>query len=126
MKVLASAFATFALIALVAACTITVYYVRSPMALDLVFERAFAVSLLTVSVLYVVLWVTGGSGSPIGLLVGSLVTIATLVLPIRFIAWPSRSLVPYWLACALLWGLFAAGFFSRRGTKARSVGSGRR
>jgi hypothetical protein len=80
------------------------------MALDLVFERAFVVSLLTVSLLYVVLWFTGRTGSAIGLLVGSLVAIATLVLPIGFIGWPSRSLGPYWIACALLWSLFAAGF----------------
>jgi hypothetical protein len=109
-KLLASAFATLALVALVAACTITVFYVRSPMALDLVFKRAFVVSLLTVSLLYVVLWLTGRWGSAIGLLCGSLVAIATLVLPIRFIGWPSRSLVGYWVACALLWGLFVAGF----------------
>ncbi len=109
-KLLASAFATLALVALVAAFTVTVYYVRSPMALDLVFKRAFVVSLLTVSLLYVVLWLTGRWGSAIGLLCGSLVAIATLVLPIRFIGWPSRSLVAYWVACALLWGLFVAGF----------------
>ncbi len=111
-KLLTSAFATLTLVALVAASTITVYYVRSPMALDLVFERAFVVSLLTCSLMYVVLWLTGrlGAGSATGLLVGALVTIATLVLPIRFIGWPSRSLAPYWIACALLWGLFAAGF----------------
>jgi hypothetical protein len=109
-KLLVSAFATLTLVALAAACTITVYYVRSPMALDLVFERAFVVSLLTASLLYVVLWLTSRWSSAIGLLCGSLVAIATLVLPIRFIGWPSRSLVGYWVACALLWGLFVAGF----------------
>lgn len=109
-KLLGSAFVTLALVALVAACTITGYYFRTPMALDLVFERAFVVSLLTVSLLYVVLWLTGRWSSAIGLLVGSLVAIATLVLPIRFIAWPSRSLLAYWVACALLWGLVTAGF----------------
>jgi hypothetical protein len=110
VKLLVSAFATLALVALVAALTITVYYYRSPLSLGPVFERAFVVSLLTVSLLYVVLWLAGRSSSATGLLVGSLAAIATLVLPIRFIAWPSRPLAIYWVACALLWSAFAAGF----------------
>jgi hypothetical protein len=110
VKLLVSAFATLALVALVAALTVTVYYYRSPLSLERVFERAFVVSLLTASLLYVVLWLKGRSGSAMGLLVGSLATIATLVLPIRFIAWPSRPLAAYWVACALLWSVFAAGF----------------
>ena len=111
VKLLLSAFATLALVALISALTVTVYYYRTPMSLDLVFERAFVVSLLTANLLYVVLWLTGRSGSAMGLLIGSLATIATLVLPIRFIAWPSTPLAGYWAACALLWSVFAAGFF---------------
>jgi len=110
MKLLVSAFATLALVALIAALTITVYYYRSPLSLGPVFERAFVVSLLTVSLLYVVLWLAGRSSSATGLLVGSLAAIATLVLPIRFIAWPSSPLATYWAASALLWGVFAAAF----------------
>jgi hypothetical protein len=110
VKLLLSAFATLTLVALVAALTINVYYYRSPFSLELVFERAFVVSLLTASLLYLVLWLKGRSRSAMGLLVGSLATIATLVLPIRFIAWPSTPLALYWAACALLWGVFAAGF----------------
>jgi len=110
VKLLASAFATLMLVALVTALVVLVYYYRSPFALDLVFKRAFAVSLLTCSLLYTVLWLTGRSGSAMGLLVGALVTIATLVLPIRFIAWPSQPLAAYWVACALLWSAFAAAF----------------
>jgi len=109
-KLLASAFATLTLVALAVALVVLGYYYRSPFALDLVFKRAFAISLLTCSLLYTVLWLTGRSGSAIGLLVGALVTIATLVLPIRFIAWPSQPLAGYWVACALLWGAFAAAF----------------
>jgi len=56
-----------------------------------------------------VLWLTGKSGT-IGLLVGSFVMIATLVLPLLFIATPSTSLAIPWTACALLWTTFAAGF----------------
>jgi hypothetical protein len=108
-KLLASAFATIALTSLFAAGIVTLYYYKTPLALDVIFQRAIAVSFVTASFLYVVLWLTGKSG-PIGLLVGSFVMIATLVLPLRFIALPSTSLTVPWTACILLWTTFAAGF----------------
>ena len=108
-KLLVSALATVALTSLFAASIVTMYYYRMPFALDLIFQRAFAVSFVTVSFLYVVLWLTGKSGT-IGLLVGSFVMIATLVLPLIFIATPSTSLALPWTACALLWGVFATSF----------------
>jgi len=108
-KLLASAAATVALTSLFAAAIVTMYFYRMPFALDLIFQRAFAVSFVTASFLYVVLWLTGKSGT-IGLLVGSFVMIATLVLPLIFIATPSTSLAIPWTACALLWTSFAAAF----------------
>lgn len=108
-KLLASALATVALTALFAAGIITMFYARTPLALDLIFQRAFAVSFVTASFLYVVLWLTSKSGT-IGLLVGSFVMIATLVLPLIFIATPSTSLALPWTACGVLWGVFAIGF----------------
>jgi hypothetical protein len=108
-KLLVSALATVALTSLFAAGIVTAYYYRMPFALDLIFQRAFAVSFVTVSFLYVVLWLTGKSGT-IGLLVGSFVMVATLVLPLIFIATPSTSLAIPWTACALLWTSFAAAF----------------
>jgi hypothetical protein len=108
-KLLASALATVALTALFAAAIVTMYYYKTPLALDLIFQRAFAVSFVTASFLYVVVWLTGKGGA-IGLLVGSFVMVATLVLPLRFIAMPSTSLAIPWTACALLWTTFAAGF----------------
>ena len=108
-KLLVSALATVALTSLFAAGIVTMYYYRMPFALDLIFQRGFAVSFVTVSFLYVVLWLTGKSGT-IGLLVGSFVMIATLVLPLIFIATPSTSLAIPWTACALLWTSFAAAF----------------
>ena len=108
-KLLVSAFATVALPSLFAALIVTMYYYKMPFALDLIFQRAFAVSFVTISFLYVVLWLTGKSGT-IGLLVGSFVMVATLVLPLRFIAMPSTSLGIPWTACALLWSVFATGF----------------
>lgn len=108
-KLLASAVATVALTALFAAGIIVMYYYKTPLSLDLIFERAFAVSFVTASFLYVVLWLTGKGGA-IGLLVGSLVMVATLVLPLTFIAMPSTSLAIPWTACVLLWTTFGAGF----------------
>ena len=108
-KLLASAFATVALSALFVAGIVTMYYYKSPLALDLIFQRAIAVSFVTASFLYVVLWLTGKSGA-IGLLVGSLVMVATIIVPLRFIMLPSTSLAVPWTACALLWGTFAAAF----------------
>src|SRR5688572_5833610 len=86
IKVLASVFVTLTLVALVVAGTTTVYYLRTPLQLDVVFERAFVVALLTSNLLYAVLWLTGRSSSPIGTLIGSIVLIATLLVPLPFIA----------------------------------------
>jgi hypothetical protein len=108
-KLLAGAFATVTLTSVFAACIVTLYYYKTPLALDLIFQRAIAVSFVTASFLYVVLWLTGKGGT-IGLLVGSFVMVATLVLPLRFIAIPSTSLAIPWTACALLWTTFATGF----------------
>jgi hypothetical protein len=110
IKILISVFLTLTIVALVVACTTTVYYVRSPLQLDIVFERAFVVALLTTNLLYVVLWLTGKATSAIGLLVGSIAMIVTLFVPLPFIALPSRSLAVPWTASFLLWGGFAAAF----------------
>lgn len=108
-KLLASAFATVALTAVFAACIVTMYYYQMPFGLELVFKRALAVSFVTASCLYVVLWLTGKGGN-FGLLAGALVLIATLVLPLRFIALPRTSLAIPWTICAVLWAAFAASF----------------
>jgi hypothetical protein len=110
LKVLASVFVTLTLVALVVAGTTTVYYMRTPLELDVVFERAFVVALLTCNLLYAVLWLTGRSSSAIGTLVGSIVMIATLLVPLPFIALPSRSLAVPWAASLLIWAGFGAAF----------------
>ena len=110
IKVLASVFMTFTIVALIVAGTTTVYYTRTPMQLGVVFERAFVVALLTSNLLYAVLWLTGRSSSAIGTLVGSILLIATLLVPLPFIALPSRSLAAPWAASLLIWGVFAAAF----------------
>jgi hypothetical protein len=108
-KLFSSAFATVALTALFAAGIITMYYYKMPFALDLMFQRALAVSFVTASFLYVVLWLISKSGT-MGLLFGAFVLVATLLLPLRFIAIPSTSLALPWTACALLWVAFGASF----------------
>ena len=108
-KLLASALATVALTSLFAAGIVTMYFYKTPLSLDVIFQRAIAVSFVTISFLYVVLWLTRKSGT-IGLLVGSFVMVATLVLPLIFIATPSTSLALPWTACALLWGASALAF----------------
>ncbi len=109
-KLFASVFLTLALVALVAAGTTTMYYTRTPLDLAVVFQRAFVVSLLTCTLLYVVLWLTGKTSSALGTLVGAIVMIATLVVPLRFIALPSRSLAAPWIATLMLFGGFALAF----------------
>ena len=91
-----------ALTALFAAGIVMMYYYRMPFALNLIFQRAFAVSFVTASFLYVVLWLTGKSGT-IGLLIGSFAIIATLVLPLIFIARPSTSLALPWMVNSGSW-----------------------
>jgi hypothetical protein len=108
-KLLASAFCTVALVAGVASVTASLYYFHSTFPMRLVFERAFTVSLLAYTLLYIVLWFIGRSRS-IGKLVGLAGAIAALALPLRFVAVPSTSLVGPWVACALLWAALAAGF----------------
>ncbi|HUO65896.1 MAG TPA: hypothetical protein VMV37_00075 [Gammaproteobacteria bacterium] len=110
-KLLASALCTVALVSAVASATASLYYLRTPIPIGLVFERAFTVSLLTYTLLYIVLWFMGRSRS-IGKLVGLAAAIAALALPLRFFAVPSMSLVGPWIACALLWAALAAGFLS--------------
>jgi hypothetical protein len=108
-KLFAGAFTAVALSALFTTGVIVMYYYETPLALDLVFQRALAVSFITTSFLYVVVWLTGRSGS-IGLLVGSLVMVATIIVPLRFIMLPSRSLAGPWITAALLWTAFSAVF----------------
>jgi len=110
IKILVSVFLTLTLVALVVAGTTTVYYIRTPLELDVVFARAFVVALLTCNLLYTVLWLTGRSSSAIGTLVGSIVMIATLFVPLPFIALPSRSLAAPWAASFVLWAGFATAF----------------
>jgi hypothetical protein len=110
IRLLASVFGTVVLVAALASATASVYYVRTTVPLDVVFQRAFAVSLLSYTILYGVLWLTGRSSSAIAKLVGTAALIATLTLPLRFIAVPSTSLVGPWIACALLWAALALGF----------------
>ncbi len=108
-KLLASAFCTVAVVAAVASATASLYYLQTPIPIGLVFERAFTVSLLSYTLLYIVLWFIGRSHS-IGKLVGLAAAIAVLALPLRFFAAPSTSVGGPWIASGVLWAALAAGF----------------
>jgi hypothetical protein len=108
-KLLASAFCTVALVAAVASATASLYYLRTPVPITIVFERALTVSLLAYTLLYIVLWFIGRSHS-IGKLVGVAGAIAALALPLRFVAVPSTPLVGPWVACVVLWAALSSGF----------------
>jgi hypothetical protein len=110
IKVLASLFLTLTLVASVVAGTTAMYYLRTPLHLGVVFERAFVVALLTCNLLYTVLWLTGRSTSAIGTLIGSIVLIVTILVPLPFIFMPSRQLTVPWTASLLIWAGFAAAF----------------
>ncbi len=83
VKLLASAFGTVALVALVASATVTLFYMNAGFPFGLMFRRAFLVSLTSNTILYGVLWFIGRSSS-IGKLVGVAAAVATLVVPLRF------------------------------------------
>jgi hypothetical protein len=110
IKVLASLFLTLTIVASIVAGTTAMYYLRTPLHLGVVFERAFVVALLTCNLLYAVLWLTGRSRSAIGTLVGSIFLVVTILVPLPFIMLPSRSLAAPWTASLLIWGGFAAAF----------------
>jgi hypothetical protein len=107
VKLLASAFGTVALVALVASATATLFYAHIGFPIGFMFRRAFLVSLTSNTVLYGVLWFIGRS-SNIGKLVGMAAAVATLVVPLRFQV-PGTSLTPVWIACGALWAALAVG-----------------
>jgi hypothetical protein len=110
IRLLGSVFGTVVLVAVLASATGSVYYFRTAVPVDLVFQRAFTVSLLSYTILYGVLWLMGRSASAVGKLVGTAALIATMALPLRFITIPSTSLVGPWIACVLLWAALATAF----------------
>jgi hypothetical protein len=110
-KVVASVLATITLIALFASAATLLFYVRVPQVpLSFVFSRSFPVALLTYTFIYVVLWLIARSRGAIGAVLGSVVIIAALMLPLRFINAPSTDTTGVWIACGALWATLAAGF----------------
>ena len=108
VKLLASAFGTVTLVALIVSATISLFYQKAGFPLERMFERGFCVSVLAYTVLYGVLWFIGRSSS-IGKLVGAAAAIATIVLPLRFMIPGTPFPWGLWIACAALWAALAAG-----------------
>jgi len=109
-KLLASVFGTIALIALFASMVIFVLFYALRVPLSLVFSRSFPVSLVTYSLVYSVLWLITRSRSAIGVVLGAVVIVATLILPLRYVGAPLTDTTGVWIAGGALWSAFAAGF----------------
>jgi hypothetical protein len=110
LKVLASAIATLILVSVVSGLATVVHFTGLPIAARTVFVRTTTVMLFTFMVLYVILWWIGRSRSTIGVLGGAMLTIATLSLPVRFIASPTLPLRWPLGASMLMLTLIALGF----------------
>ncbi|HUO66840.1 MAG TPA: hypothetical protein VMV37_04840 [Gammaproteobacteria bacterium] len=108
VKLLASAFGTVTLVALIVSATISLFYQKAGFSLERMFERGFCVSILSYTILYGVLWFIGRSNS-IGKLVGTAAAIATIVLPLRFMIPGTPFPSGLTIACATLWTALAAG-----------------
>jgi hypothetical protein len=133
-KLLASIFGTITLIALFASAMVLAFYIGLNVPLQFVFSRTFVASLLTYSLVYVVLWFITRSRGAIAVVLGTVVIIATLVVPLRYINAPSTPTGGAWIACGVLWGMLAAGLMlaprfkgivgrARQAIAARSGGS---
>lgn len=92
LKVLASALATLTLVSVLSGLSTVVLYTGLPIDPRTVFIRTTTVMFFTYMVMYVILWWIGRSRSTIGVLGGAMLTIATLSLPVRFIASPTLPL----------------------------------
>ena len=108
VKLLASAFGTVALVALVASTIASLFYLHTPIPVWVVFQRALPVCLVSYALLYCVLWLIGNSGSIGKLVFGTAGVVATLFVPLRFVAVPTTWLGYLWIACAAFWGAVAA------------------
>jgi hypothetical protein len=108
VKLLASAFGTVTLVALIVSGTVSLFYEKAGFPLQRMFERGFGVSLVSYTLLYGLFWFIGRSSS-IGKIVGAAAAIATLVLPLRFMIPGTPFPTGLWVACAMLWGGLAAG-----------------
>ena len=74
-----------------------------------VFARSLAGALMTYSLLYVVLWLVGRARSPLAIIGGSLLVIATLVLPLRIVMNPQLSLFWTIVPTVALWTAVGSG-----------------
>lgn len=105
-KLLASAFGTVVLVAVVASTAVWIN-ILPQMRVIISFERLLAGSLLTYSSVFLALWIASRLRSSLALVAGTFMVLAALVLPLRFMGLmvPLRwALVPF----AILWTIVAA------------------
>lgn len=92
LKIVASALATIALLAVISSLMVVALYAPYPIDHKLIFLRALVISALVCSLVYMIVWLVSRARSAIGLLGGAMLMIAGLALPLRFILTPSASL----------------------------------
>ncbi|HEU4618819.1 MAG TPA: hypothetical protein VFV10_12325 [Gammaproteobacteria bacterium] len=118
-KLLASAFGTVALIAVVASAAMQVYMGQEMP--NISFERLLAGSMLTYSSVYLALWIASRLRSSLALVAGTFMVLAALVLPLRFmgLAVPLRwAVVP----SAILWAVVASALLFAPRMRRAAVG----
>ncbi|HZF27658.1 MAG TPA: hypothetical protein VE907_00935 [Gammaproteobacteria bacterium] len=116
-KLLASAFGTAALVALVASAALRI---SLPVPI-LSFERLLAGSMLTYSSVYLALWIASRLRSSLALIAGSVMVLAALVLPLRSMGLmvPLRWAV---IPCAILWAVVAVALLFAPRIRRAAVG----
>jgi len=109
-KLLASALATVIALALAAGLgsLVTLAELQTDLPSRVIFARSLSGALLTYSLLYVVLWIVSRARSPLAIIGGSMLVIATLVLPLRVVMHPAVSWLWTILPAAALWIVVAA------------------
>lgn len=126
LKILASAFTTLAVVTVISGLATVVHFMNFPVSPRLIFIRATSVMFFTYTVLYIIVYWIGKSRKTIGVLGGAMLAIATLSLPVQFIAAPATPLRWPLLGSLLIWGTVIAGFAFTSHFKAACAALGRR
>jgi len=109
LKILASAFTTLSVVTVISGLATVVHFLNFPVSPWTIFIRATSIMFFTYTVLYIIVFWIGKTRNTIGVLGGAMLAIATLSLPVQFIAAPTTPL--HWpvLGTLLIWGTVIAG-----------------
>lgn len=109
LKILASAFATLAVVTVLSGLAIVAHFLNFPVNPWTIFIRATSVMLFTYTVLYIIVFWIASSRNTIGVLGGAMLAVATLSLPVQFIGAPATPLHWPLLGTLLIWSIVIAG-----------------